>query len=144
MSRYRTGTSSSYGDASAESTQTGGGETTTRAGLVLLYAPHFENFQPAYVFYGTEVIIGRDASNSVCVPEQAVSRQHARIAWTGHRWVLTDLGSRNGTMVDGTFVSGPVELEHLHEIRIGDAIFKFVEAGSERYARYRIDGHVAG
>ena len=53
--------------------------------------------------------------------------------------MLTDLGSRNGTLVDGEFVS-EIELEHHHEIRVGDAIFKFVEAGAESYARYRIDG----
>ena len=37
-----------------------------------------------------------------------------------------------------------VALEHLHEIRIGDAIFKFVAAGAESYARYRIDGAILG
>ena len=45
-------------------------------------------------------------------------------------------------MVDGQFVS-ELELEDLHEIRVGDAIFKFVEAGAESYARYRIDGAIA-
>ena len=74
------------------------------------------------------LIIGRDPTNPICVPEQAVSRQHARIALDGKRWLLTDLGSRNGTMVDGQFIQGDVELQHLHEIRIGDAIFKFVES----------------
>src|SRR5262249_51984283 len=37
-----------------------------------------------------------------------------------------------------------VALEHLHEIRVGDAIFKFVRAGAESYARYRIDGTILG
>jgi transcriptional regulator with PAS, ATPase and Fis domain len=101
-------------------------------------------FSPAYPFQGPSVVIGRDPSNSVCVPEQAVSRQHARIVYDGRHWVLQDLGSRNGTMVDGTFVTGPVELEHSHEIRVGDAIFKFVDAAAERYTRYRLDGEVRG
>ncbi|MFT3769946.1 MAG: sigma 54-interacting transcriptional regulator [Minicystis sp.] len=35
-------------------------------------------------------------------------------------------------------------LEPLHEIRVGDAIFKFVQAGAESYARYRIDGTISG
>jgi transcriptional regulator with GAF, ATPase, and Fis domain len=145
--KHRTGTSSSYGGATDDSlnaTTFGGPEASSKPGLVLLYAPNFEQFQPAYVFNAPALIIGRDASNPVCVPEQAVSRQHARIAFNGKRWILTDLGSRNGTMVDGSFVSGDIELEHLHEIRVGDAIFKFVETGSERYAAYRIDGAVAG
>jgi transcriptional regulator with GAF, ATPase, and Fis domain len=58
--------------------------------------------------------------------------------------VLTDLGSRNGTIVDGTFVHGEVELEHLHEIRIGDALFKFVADGADGYARYHLDGRIFG
>ena len=75
------------------------------------------------------------------MPEQAVSRQHARISYVHSRWIVTDLGSRNGTMVDGAFI-GEIELEHLHELRVGDAIFKFVQAGAEGYVRYRIDGEV--
>jgi transcriptional regulator with PAS, ATPase and Fis domain len=46
-------------------------------------------------------------------------------------------------MVDGHFMQ-EVELQHLHEIRVGDAIFKFVESGAERYVAYRLDGAVAG
>ena len=146
MTKHRTGTSSSYGGAESEPAAgpNGSPEGTTKPGLVLLYAPNLEQFQAAYVFDAAALIIGRDASNPVCVPEQAVSRQHARISYRGTRWILTDLGSRNGTMVDGAFVNGEIELEHLHEIRVGDAIFKFVESGSERYVPYRLDGVTAG
>lgn len=141
MSRHRTGASSLYGggDGGDPSAMTPAGGPVEPPGLVLLYAPNFEHFHPAYVFNSPELVIGREASLPVCVPEQAVSRQHARIALRGDRWILTDLSSRNGTMVDGAFI-GEIELEHLHEIRIGDAIFKFVEAGAPRYLGYRIDG----
>jgi transcriptional regulator with GAF, ATPase, and Fis domain len=146
MMKHRTGTSSSYGvtdESSPSDYDPGGPEANTKSGLVLLYAPNFTQFQPAYVFDAPELIIGRDVQNQVCVPEQAVSRQHARIGYQHPRWVLRDLGSRNGTMVDGMFIS-EVELENLHEIRVGDAIFKFVQDSAERYVRYRLDGHVTG
>jgi transcriptional regulator with PAS, ATPase and Fis domain len=143
MTKHRTGTSSSYGDFVQEEPMGGMQSRATRPGLVLLYAPNFEQFHSAYVFGGQELIIGRDPANPVCIPEQAVSRQHARITFDGRRWMLTDLGSRNGTMVDGQFVQ-EVELQHLHEIRIGDAIFKFVETGAERYVSYRLDGAISG
>jgi transcriptional regulator with GAF, ATPase, and Fis domain len=144
LSKHRTGVSSSYGTGESDEDRASGGPTSaSKPGLVLLYAPNFDQFAPAYVFGVPELILGRDASNPVCIPEQAVSRQHARIAYvaSGSRtcWVLTDLGSRNGTMVDGAFVQEQ-PLEHLQEIRIGDAIFKFVEAGAERYVNYRLDG----
>jgi transcriptional regulator with GAF, ATPase, and Fis domain len=114
-----------------------------RAGLVLLYAPNFEHLSPAYAFVSPEVTIGRDPSNLICVPEQAVSREHARIYAKDTRWMLQDMGSRNGTMVDGSYVS-EVELEPNHEIRVGDAMFKFVEAGADKCVGYRIDGTIAG
>jgi transcriptional regulator with GAF, ATPase, and Fis domain len=144
--KHRTGTSSFYtppDDALPRDTLEGGRDPNSKPGLVLLYAPHFDNFQPAYVFNAPELIIGRDAANPVCIPEQAVSRQHARIACVNGRWVITDLKSRNGTMVNGAFIT-ETALEHGHDIRIGDAIFKFVENAAERYVRYRLDGIVVG
>src|SRR5580704_8710519 len=143
MTRQRTGTSSSYGTTDPNFVG-GGPEAASKPGLVLLYARNFQQFQPAFPFLTPSVVIGRDAEADVCVPEQAVSRQHARIEFDGTRWVLTDLGSRNGTMVDGAFVTGSVELEHLHEIRIGDALFKFVAESADHYAPYHIDGRIFG
>ncbi len=139
MSRYRTGVSSSYGDDARDSMPT----HRERAGLVLLYAPNFDQLSPAYVFVSSELTVGRDVSNLICVPEQAVSRQHARFYLRDDRWMLQDLGSRNGTMVDGTYITD-IELEPNHEIRVGDAIFKFLDSGAEKCVAYRIDGRVAG
>ena len=82
MSRYRTGVSSSYDDGPEPRDSTP--LPKERAGLVLLYAPNFEQLSPAYVFVSPELTIGRDASNLICVPEQAVSREHARIYAQGH------------------------------------------------------------
>jgi transcriptional regulator with PAS, ATPase and Fis domain len=115
----------------------------TRAGLVLLYAPGYEHFEPAYLLHERDLTIGRDPSAGICIPEASVSRQHARVHYRDGRWVLSDLGGRNGTIVDGEFVQ-EIELEPFHEIRIGDAIFKFVPAGAESYKRFRIDGKILG
>jgi len=111
------------------------------AGLVLLYAPDYDKFQPAYPLESHEVVIGREAPASVVVPQPAVSRSHARINYDGSGWVLTDLGARNGTLVNGMFVS-QAHINHGDELRIGDAFFKFVERDCEGYLNYRIDGAV--
>ncbi len=144
MSKHRTGVSSSYGEPgdTAGDRPSGSPESASKPGLILLYAPNFDQFHPAYVFTVPELIIGRDATNAICVPEQAVSRQHARIAYIGGQWIISDLGSRNGTMVDGAFITSEHALRHLTEIRVGDAMFKFVESGAERFSAYRIDGRV--
>jgi DNA-binding NtrC family response regulator len=111
----------------------------TGAGLVLLYAPLFEKIAPVHVLRDQEATIGRDLAADICVPSGAVSRQHARVERRDGRWLLADLGGRNGTLVNGAYVS-EIVLEHLDEIRVGDTFFKFVAEGAEGYAPYRIDG----
>ncbi len=115
----------------------------TSAGLVLLYSQDYEHLQPAYPMTTPDLFIGRDPSCAICLPERAVSRRHASLQCRDGVWVLRDLGGSNGTVVDGMFVS-EVELEDLSEIRVGDAIFKFVESGAEQYVPYRIDGAMIG
>ena len=111
------------------------------AGLVLLYAPGFERLPPAFVLRGSEVFIGREAPAEILIPQPAVSRRHARLNRDAHGWVLTDLGARNGTIVDGVRIER-VRLQANHEVRVGDAFFKFVERDAEGYLPYRIDGTV--
>ena len=49
--------------------------------------------------------IGRLAINEVCLPDEQVSRQHARVEYWGDSCYITDLGSRNGTRVNGVQVT---------------------------------------
>jgi len=48
-----------------------------------------------------EHTFGRAPTSTECIREQYISAQHATLRWTGGRWVLRDLGSRNGTYLDG-------------------------------------------
>ena len=101
------------------------------AGLVLLYAPVA---LPEVIKLGdAQLAIGREPPpGGLAIPHAAVSRIHARIHRAGDAFVLTDLDSRNGTLVDGCKVR-TLALEHDDELRIGDAIFKFVERDIESY-----------
>src|SRR5688572_11837798 len=45
--------------------------------------------------------LGRGQVGSLSITDAAVSRKHARVAFDGVRWRVRDLGSRNGTSVDG-------------------------------------------
>jgi len=142
VNRFRTGVSSNYEDDAAVLPT----PETSLPGLVLLYAPNFEQFAPAYPFYTGEVVLGRDAACSVCIPEQAVSRQHSRIFRPGELGTpfrIADLGSRNGTLVNGSYIHDRV-LQDGDEIRIGDAIFKFVAEDATGYVPYRLDGAMRG
>ncbi len=137
MSRFRTGVSSTYEGEAPKSAVTAAEES--RPGLVLLYAACFDELAAAYPFFTSEVIVGRDAGCSICIPDQAASRQHVRIALENDAWILHDRSSRNGTIVNGHYV-GEHELEPLDEVRIGDAIFKFVAEGATAYVPFRLDG----
>ena len=49
-------------------------------------------------------VFGRALENELPVMADSVSGIHGQIRWTGGRWVLTDLGSTNGTFVNGSRV----------------------------------------
>jgi hypothetical protein len=50
---------------------------------------------------GSPCLVGRSSACALRIDDRRVSGEHARIAWTGVDWEVRDLGSRNGTWVDG-------------------------------------------
>jgi len=66
-------------------------------------------------------IIGRGGRNTQCdivLPERQVSRQHAEIYVDQGRYYLRDLGSKNGTYLNGQSLQGAVEISDNDEIQI--------------------------
>ena len=72
--------------------------------------------------------IGRTSQNDVFVLHKSLSRRHAEIQASGDGWLVVDLGSKNGTFVDGVRVSRR-ELGAAHYIKCGDVVFSFVAEG---------------
>lgn len=54
-----------------------------------------------YSWEGEEAVVGRTPDNTISIPLPGVSRHHFRITCSGDQYVLEDLGSRNGTKVNG-------------------------------------------
>lgn len=52
-------------------------------------------------FPSAECLIGRSAACTIRIQVPDISAEHAALHWNGQDWELRDLGSRNGTMVDG-------------------------------------------
>jgi pSer/pThr/pTyr-binding forkhead associated (FHA) protein len=69
--------------------------------------------------------IGRADYNDVVLAEESVSTQHAKLQRREGVWVLVDLGSTNGTFVDGEKVEGEVPVAPGATLRFGDASVVF-------------------
>lgn len=62
--------------------------------------------------------IGRSQACEIVIDDKRISRTHAKIGVVGHRVVLEDLGSTNGTWVNGLRIAEPVTLGDGDEIRV--------------------------
>ena len=65
------------------------------------------------------VVIGRDPSCAIVLEDEYVSSRHARVVPDGDGWLLEDLGSTNGTRLDGRPLRGPVPLSAGQRLEIG-------------------------
>jgi pilus assembly protein CpaF len=71
---------------------------------------------------GEQLTIGRDAANGVAINDAEVSRKHSRLSFQGGKYVIEDLGSTNGTFVNGQRLSGPVVLKPGDVVSLGEQI----------------------
>jgi hypothetical protein len=101
---------------------------------------------PAPLFFppgsGTRFTIGRTRECDLCLSDLSVSRMHALLVRREDGWVLSDLGSHNGTRLNGWLVREPV-LVHLGD-RVGFGSMTFViqgdPPGEEQAAAYEPPG----
>jgi pSer/pThr/pTyr-binding forkhead associated (FHA) protein len=70
-----------------------------------------------------EFTIGRSQNCSLCAGSSAVSRQHCMISRDESKVTVRDMGSRNGTLVNGEKIEGTVELATGDEITVGPLKF---------------------
>jgi len=73
---------------------------------------------------GGAVTVGRSRSCSLTLSDANASKEHLRIEWSGEGYLLTDLGSRFGTRVNGQPASS-AQLRPLDRIGIGDTVLIF-------------------
>jgi predicted component of type VI protein secretion system len=77
---------------------------------------------------GDQLTIGRDSSNGVAINDPEVSRKHSRLSFQGGKYVLEDLGSTNGTFVNGQRLAGPVVLKAGDVVSLGEQIVLMYDA----------------
>ncbi|MBX3059364.1 MAG: FHA domain-containing protein [Anaerolineae bacterium] len=77
-----------------------------------------------------EFLIGRGADCQIVLPERQVSRHHIRITQENGRYILHDLGSKNGTHLNGRLFEGSTQLQDGDEISIALCV-KLVFVGTD-------------
>jgi len=75
--------------------------------------------------------IGRATANEIFLDDVTVSRKHAQVAKSGKSYILTDLGSLNGTYLNGELVSEK-SLADGDELQIGKFRMHFFKGGKVR------------
>jgi pSer/pThr/pTyr-binding forkhead associated (FHA) protein len=71
-----------------------------------------------------EVNIGRAANSDLVIDDEFASTHHARLVRMNDEWMVQDLGSTNGTFLDGVKVTTPMPLKLGSEVRIGKTAFE--------------------
>lgn len=97
----------------------------TRIELTVAHAGTIKTYR-----FGRRILVGRAPSADLRLDDPRVSRLHARIEMRDDGVYVEDLGSRNGTSVDGEAVTQPRRLEVDDEITIGSAALVFRGVGS--------------
>jgi len=73
-----------------------------------------------------KMIIGRSPAAKIMINDSKVSRNHAIISKAGKSFIINDLGSENGTFVDGSKINA-IELINGSNIKIGDSVLIFIK-----------------
>jgi len=71
---------------------------------------------------GDVLTIGREAGNAIVINDAEVSRKHTQFVFQGGKYIVTDLGSTNGTFVNGQRLTGQHILQPGEVISLGEQI----------------------
>jgi len=79
-----------------------------------------------YLISEAERYVGRDPSNDIVMDDDQVSARHMKIVCVEGEFQVEDLGTTNGTYLNGTRILGPAKLKNEDLLKIGTTIFQFV------------------
>jgi hypothetical protein len=74
------------------------------------------------------ITLGRDITNDIVINDPEVSRHHCRLTQGGGGYTIEDLGSTNGTFVNGQRLSGPRPMTHGDMVGLGETVTLAYEA----------------
>lgn len=94
----------------------------------------------SYVLMGNRIIIGRGDKTDIRLTDIKASREHAEVTKVGDNWVVTDLGSQNGIVVNDKKVVQETLVEG-DKLIVGQTVFKFakVEVTAKKVIKESMD-----
>jgi Nif-specific regulatory protein len=102
--------------------------TMSKLPSAFLVARRDDGFGDVYPLHaGTRYTVGRAATSKISLKDDLCSREHAEVFPDGEAWSVRDLGSLNGTHVNGEPVRGERSLRPMDEVRLGRTRLVFVE-----------------
>ena len=96
-------------------------------GELVIVDPADSGLQPndAFLLRG-ETLLGRSNDNTIALPDSTVSSRHVRMTHGRDGWVVEDLGSTNGTFVNGQRVSSKAKVQYGDLVSLGGVSMKLV------------------
>ena len=83
-----------------------------------------------YALGTNTLLVGRGDDCDLRIPDHSVSRRHAEIEPSTQGFVVTDLGSTNGTFVNDQPLDGPETLQDGDYLRVGNCIYRYLTGGN--------------
>src|SRR5262245_21039500 len=87
--------------------------------------------------------IGRASQNAIQIADPTVPKEHAEIVRAGQRLAIRDLGSRNGTRVNGIEVHEPTPIREGDVIEIGKVLARIVSDASDAKTMFNQGPHLS-
>ena len=103
--------------------------------LVVVASPSGEPEEGTSLALDAIATIGRDVNNAIVVEDQFASAEHAILTFRGRAWYVEDLGSTNGTFVNGAPVEGVTPLGFGDVIQVGQVRLRLERPRPERGRR---------
>ena len=108
-------------------------ESRTAGGQQVSWQPVVEIAGRRHTLAGSRTVIGRGSDADITIADSGASRKHVEILWDGERGMVRDLGSTNGTTIEGRKIKdAPLSPDTVIRVGRTDIVFRVVPRADQR------------